>query len=55
MGAAYRLSPAGRLGGRPGHRRLELAVNVSARQFHQGSFVEMVRNALMRSGAPARA
>ena len=38
----------------PATAGLELAVNVSARQFHQSSFVEMVRNALMRSGAPAR-
>ena len=37
----------------PATAGLELAVNVSARQFHQGSFVEMVRNTLMRSGAPA--
>ncbi|NWK78025.1 EAL domain-containing protein [Aquitalea sp. LB_tupeE] len=36
----------------PATAGLELAVNVSARQFHQNSFVEMVRTALMRSGAP---
>lgn len=37
----------------PATARLQLAVNVSARQFHQAGFVEMVRNALLYSGAPA--
>ncbi|GAB4401554.1 MAG: hypothetical protein OHK0048_18410 [Rhodoferax sp.] len=34
-------------------RRLTVAVNVSARQFHQVDFVEQVRSALEESGAPA--
>ncbi|WP_287881798.1 EAL domain-containing protein [Aquitalea sp.] len=38
----------------PATARLELAVNVSARQFHQAGFVDMVRNALRLSGAPAQ-
>jgi len=37
----------------PRYRDLHLAVNVSARQFLQGDFVDQVRNALERSGAPA--
>jgi hypothetical protein len=43
MGIAHRL-PVGRMGRQPGHARLELAV--SARQFHQAGFVDMVRHAL---------
>jgi EAL domain-containing protein (putative c-di-GMP-specific phosphodiesterase class I) len=53
MGAAYRLSPAGRLGGRPGHRRAGAGGQCQRPPVHQAGFVDMVRNALMRSGAPA--
>jgi len=35
-------------------RHLRLSVNVSARQFHQGEFADMVRTALAASGADAR-
>jgi EAL domain-containing protein (putative c-di-GMP-specific phosphodiesterase class I) len=37
----------------PRYRDLHLAVNVSARQFRQGDFVDRVRQALERAGAPA--
>lgn len=37
----------------PRYRDLHLAVNVSARQFRQEDFVDQVRNALERAGAPA--
>ena len=37
----------------PATRGLRLAVNVSTRQFHQADFVDMVREALRRSGAQA--
>lgn len=37
----------------PRLRDLSLSVNVSARQFRQADFVEMVAQALQRSGAPA--
>jgi EAL domain-containing protein (putative c-di-GMP-specific phosphodiesterase class I) len=35
----------------PALRELTVAVNVSARQFHQSNFVEQVRNVLVQSGA----
>lgn len=35
----------------PALREMTLAVNVSARQFHQSNFVEQVRNVLVQSGA----
>ena len=37
----------------PHYRDLYLAVNVSARQFHQTDFVDRVRHALLSTGAPA--
>ena len=37
----------------PHYHELHLAVNVSARQFRQGDFVDRVRIALERTGAPA--
>ncbi len=36
----------------PTHSALQLAVNVSARQFRQGDFVELVRAVLLDTGAP---
>ncbi len=39
--------------GDPRTRELRLAINVSARQFRQADFVEQVREALGRAGAPA--
>jgi EAL domain-containing protein (putative c-di-GMP-specific phosphodiesterase class I) len=39
--------------GNPRTRELHLAVNVSARQFRQADFVDHVRQALERAGAPA--
>ncbi|MEA2253452.1 MAG: hypothetical protein QOG70_3694 [Solirubrobacteraceae bacterium] len=36
------------------HETLEMSVNVSARQFAAGGFVEMVRDVLAESGVPAR-
>ena len=38
---------------RPATRHLRLSVNVSARQFHQAEFVDMVRETLHASGADA--
>jgi EAL domain-containing protein (putative c-di-GMP-specific phosphodiesterase class I) len=38
----------------PGMAHLTVAVNVSARQFHQSDFVEQVLATLARTGAPAR-
>ena len=38
----------------PATRSLRLAVNVSARQFHQPGFVEEVKSTLQRNGAPPR-
>jgi diguanylate cyclase (GGDEF)-like protein/PAS domain S-box-containing protein len=39
--------------GDPRTRELQLAINVSARQFRQADFVDRVRHALERAGAPA--
>jgi len=39
--------------GDPSTRNLDLAVNVSARQFRQAGFVDQVRQALANAGAPA--
>jgi diguanylate cyclase (GGDEF)-like protein/PAS domain S-box-containing protein len=38
----------------PAMRALKLAVNVSARQFHQADFVQQIRDSLARSGADPR-
>jgi len=39
--------------GNPRARALSLAINVSASQFRQADFVDHVRQALERAGAPA--
>jgi diguanylate cyclase (GGDEF)-like protein/PAS domain S-box-containing protein len=38
--------------GNPATENLQLSVNISARQFHEPDFVECVKSALQRSGAP---
>ncbi len=55
LGDADRLPAVAHLAADPHKRDLKIAINVSARQFHQPDYVERVREALQESGAnPAR-
>jgi EAL domain-containing protein (putative c-di-GMP-specific phosphodiesterase class I) len=48
VGAGHRLSAARPLAAQPATRHLTLAINVSARQFHQADFAAQLRSALER-------
>ena len=51
LGAGRSLPPAGRLGATsPATAHLHIAVNVSARQFHQPGFAESVHGLIQRHG-----